>query len=215
MAPRCRHPRSLPPGPGAQTRLLSRSRPVHAEHLRHRPRPRRPWAAASSAEAHAHTRTCAHVATSGVSRAHQPDVRLPRSCLRDDASLRAAAASDAGGLRVRAPPAPAPEEPPDVGFLTGWPPRRLSGLPREAAAGACSLPLFCPHSPAVGPGAAPRGEAERGQLPRARRQEDGAVRPQLPAGLQSHFCGESTRYCPALGAGGGCFLGGGEREQVT
>lgn len=56
------------------------------------------------------------------------------------------------------------------------------------------LPVLTPCSPAVGPGAAPRGEAERGQLPRPWREEDGPIWTQLSARLQSHFCGESTRY---------------------
>lgn len=46
-------------------------------------------------------------------------------------------------------------------------------------AGGVSLTLtfLAPRSPEVCPGAAPRGEAERSQLPGPRREEDGPVRP--------------------------------------
>lgn len=49
---------------------------------------------------------------------------------------------------------------------------------RERCGGVSLIRTFLtPRSPAVGPGAAPRGEAERSQLPGPWREEDGAVRP--------------------------------------
>ena len=81
----------------------------------------------------------------------------------------------------------------------------------QPSLGGVSLAHFLPHphSPALGPGAAPGGEAECGQRPRPRREEDGPLRPQLSAGLQGHFCGESTRYFLLKPASSACCLGAG------
>ena len=133
-------------------------------------------------QSHTHTRTCVHTHVCTHTRLHV------------DQSQACCLPFDNGSWVDRLP-------------RRGW-----GAVGGPALPGGVSLAHFSPHphSPALGPGAAPRGEAECGQRPRPRREEDGPLRPQLSSGLQGHFCGESTRYFFLKPASSACCLGAGK-----